>query len=370
MENPGLNNPAQEKPGLKNADIENNRNIENADIPVIGFIAHMDTSPDMSGENVNPQIIENYSGNDIVLNEQENIVLKTEDFPDIKDYIGKDIITTDGTSLLGADDKAGVAEIVTAMEYLIDNPDIKHGKVRLGFTPDEEIGRGADHFDVEKFGADLAYTVDGGPLGELEYENFNAAAARITINGVSVHPGTAKGKMVNSMLIASELINRLPEDETPSHTKGYEGFYHLVKIQGNVEQTKLYYIIRDFNRIKFTEKKAIMEEIVKDLNEEYGNNTIVLKLEDQYYNMREIIEENKGIVDTAYQAMKEVDVEPVVTPIRGGTDGARLSYMGLPTPNLFTGGHNYHGKFEYIPTFAMEKAVDVILKIVELYSQK
>ncbi|MFP4015985.1 MAG: peptidase T [Halanaerobiales bacterium] len=336
--------------------------------PVIGFIAHMDTSPDMSGENVRPQIIENYDGGDIVLNQEVNIVLKTEDFPEIKEYIGKDIITTHGTTLLGADDKAGLAEIITAMEYLISNPEIKHGEIKIGFTPDEEIGRGADHFDVEKFGADLAYTVDGGPLGELEYENFNAAAARITINGVSVHPGTAKGKMINSMLIASELISRLPEDETPAHTEGYEGFYHLVKIQGNVEQTKLYYIIRDFDRAKFTERKTIIEEIIKDLNEEYGKNTVVLKLEDQYYNMKEIIEKNKGIVDTAYQAMKEVEVEPVVTPIRGGTDGARLSYMGLPTPNLFAGGHNYHGKFEYIPTFAMEKAVEVILKIVELYS--
>lgn len=334
----------------------------------IGFIAHMDTSPDMSGENVRPQIIENYDGNDIILNEKLNIILSTKDFPEIKNYIGKDIITTDGTTLLGADDKAGVAEIITAMEYLIYNPEIKHGKIRIGFTPDEEIGRGADHFDVAKFGADLAYTVDGGPIGELEHENFNAAAARIIINGVSVHPGTAKDKMINSMLVANKVINRLPKNETPAETEGYQGFYHLVNIEGNVEKTKLYYIIRDFDKIKFIERKTTIEGIINDLNKEYGKNIIKLKLKDQYYNMKEIIEKNKYIVDKAYQAMEEVGVKPIVTPIRGGTDGARLSYMGLPTPNLFTGGHNFHGKFEYIPTFAMEKAVEVILKIVELYS--
>jgi len=337
--------------------------------PTIGFIAHMDTSPDMPGENIKPQIFENYDGKDIILNEGLNITLSTKDFPEIKNYIGKDIITTDGTTLLGADDKAGVAEIITAMEYLVNNPEIKHGKIRIGFTPDEEIGRGADHFDVAKFGADLAYTVDGGPIGELEDENFNAAAARIIINGVSVHPGTAKGKMINSMLVASEIINRLPKDETPAETEGYQGFYHLVNIEGNVEQTKLYYIIRDFDKVKFIERKTIIEGIINDLNKEYGKNIIKLKLEDQYYNMKEIIEKNKYIVDTAYQAMEEVGIDPIVTPIRGGTDGARLSYMGLPTPNLFTGGHNFHGKYEYIPVESMEKAVLVIRKIVELYGK-
>lgn len=348
-----------------NLESENNKNI-----PTIGFIAHMDTSPDMSGKNVKPQIIENYDGNDVVLNKELDIILSTKDFPEIKNYIGKNIITTDGTTLLGADDKAGIAEIITAVEYLTNHPEIKHGEICIAFTPDEEIGRGADHFDVDKFGADLAYTVDGGPIGELEYENFNAAAARITINGISVHPGTAKGKMVNSMLIASELISKLPENDTPAHTEGYEGFYHLVNIKGNVEQTKLYYIIRDFDKIKFVERKSIIEEIIKELNQKYGKNIIELKLEDQYYNMKEIIEKNKYIVDTAYQAMEEVGVKPIVKAIRGGTDGSRLSYMGLPTPNIFTGGHNYHGKFEYIPSFAMEKAVEVILKIIELYGQK
>lgn len=364
--------------GLKEISIDENAyvmatlpsNLSNKkNIPTIGFIAHMDTSPDMSGNNIKPKIIENYDGKDIILNEKENIILSIEDFPEIKEYKGKDIITTDGTTLLGADNKAGIAEILTAMEHLINNPEIKHGKIRIAFTPDEEIGRGADHFDVEKFGADLAYTIDGGPLGELESENFNAAAAKITINGASVHPGTAKDKMVNSILIANELINRLPKKETPAETEGYEGFYHLVNIEGNVEQTKLYYIIRDFDKVKFIERKAYIDEIIKDLNKNYDKNIIKLKLYNQYFNMKEIIEENKYIVDTAFKAMEELDIKPITTPIRGGTDGARLSYMGLPTPNLFTGGHNFHGKFEFIPTFSMKKAVEVILKIIELYSR-
>ena len=338
------------------------------DIPIIGFIAHMDTSPDMSGENVKPKIIQNYDGSNIVLNKEKNITLSTDDFPEIKKYIGKDIITTDGSTLLGADDKAGIAEIITAMEYLISNPEIKHGKIRIAFTPDEEIGQGADHFDVEKFGAELAYTVDGGPLGELELENFNAAAARITINGTSVHPGTAKGKMLNSALIANELINRLPENETPAETTGYEGFYHLVNIAGNVDETKLHYIIRDFDKVKFIERKAYIERVVEELREKYEKAVIKLKLYDQYFNMKEIIEKHKYIVDTAAIAMKKLGIEPLITPIRGGTDGARLSYMGLPTPNLFTGGHNFHSKFEYIPISSMKKAVSVILKIIELYS--
>ncbi|HHU92261.1 MAG TPA: peptidase T [Halanaerobiaceae bacterium] len=343
---------------------------EDKEVPTIGFIAHMDTSPDMSGENVKTQLIKNYDGGDIVLNEEEGIILSPLDFPELKDYVGRDIITTDGTTLLGADDKAGIAEIITAMEYLLENPEIKHGRIRIGFTPDEEIGRGADFFDVKKFAADLAYTVDGGPLGELEYENFNAAAARISIKGTSVHPGTAKGKMVNSLLIASELINKLPAEETPAETEGYEGFYHLVSVKGNVEETKLYYIIRDFDKINFIKRKTNLEEIVQDLNKKYDRARIQLKITDQYYNMKEIIENNKEIIDTAYQAMEEIGIRPLITPIRGGTDGARLSYMGLPTPNIFTGGHNFHGKYEFIPVFAMEKAVELIVKIAELYGQK
>ncbi|MCY6370163.1 peptidase T [Clostridium ganghwense] len=339
------------------------------EIPTIGFIAHMDTAPDMSGKDVNPKIVENYDGKDIVLNEEQNIVLKVEDFPEIKEYVGKDLITTDGTTLLGADDKAGVAEIMTAVEYLINHPEIKHGTIKVGFTPDEEIGAGADHFDVEKFNADFAYTVDGGTVGELEYENFNAAGAKITIKGRNVHPGSAKNKMINSMVIANELIFILPDEETPSHTEGYEGFYHLTSIKGEVEETKLNYIIRDFDKDKFEERKYIMSSVVKSLNKKYGEGTVELDLKDQYYNMKEKVEPVKHIVDTAFKAMEECEVVPKVVPIRGGTDGARLSYMGLPTPNLFTGGHNFHGKYEFIPTFAMEKAVDVIVKIIELYAK-
>lgn len=344
-------------------------NIEK-EIPVLGFVAHIDTSPDMPGSNVRPRIVTNYDGGDIVLNQEKNIVLSPGYFPSLKAYIGQDLITTDGTTLLGADDKAGIAEIVTAVEYLIKNPALPHGKIRIGFTPDEEIGRGADHFDIEQFGADLAYTLDGGPLGELEYENFNAAAAKITINGISVHPGTAKGKMINSQLIAAELIGMLPEEETPAHTEGYQGFYHLVKMQGNVEQTRLNYIIRDFERSGFSSRKAVIQGIVEQLNDKYGQGSAVLQLKDQYYNMKEIVEKNQEIIAIAEEAMKDVGIKPLINPIRGGTDGARFSYMGLPTPNLFTGGHNYHGKFEYIPTMAMEKAVEVVLKIIELAVNK
>lgn len=365
----GLKEVSLDEKGYLMATLESNLG-EDKEVPTIGFIAHMDTSPDMSGENVKTQLIKNYDGGDIVLNEEEGIILSPLDFPELKDYVGRDIITTDGTTLLGADDKAGIAEIITAMEYLLENPEIKHGRIRIGFTPDEEIGRGADFFDVKKFAADLAYTVDGGPLGELEYENFNAAAARISIKGTSVHPGTAKGKMVNSLLIASELINKLPAEETPAETEGYEGFYHLVSVKGNVEETKLYYIIRDFDKINFIKRKTNLEEIVQDLNKKYDRARIQLKITDQYYNMKEIIENNKEIIDTAYQAMEEIDIRPLITPIRGGTDGARLSYMGLPTPNIFTGGHNFHGKYEFIPVFAMEKAVELIVKIAELYGQK
>lgn len=338
--------------------------------PVIGFIAHMDTSPEMSGENVNPQIVENYNGEDIVLNKEKNIVLHTKDFPEIKDYIGKTLITTDGTTLLGADDKAGIAEIMAAMEYLIAHPEIKHGDIRVGFTPDEEVGRGADHFDVKKFNADLAYTMDGGTIGELEYENFNAAAAKITIHGRSVHPGYAKDKMINSILIANEFIAMFPEKETPAHTEGYEGFYHLVSINGGIEETHLNFIIRDFDAENFERRKAFMQEVADKLNQKYGAGTVEAVISEQYRNMKEKVEPVKYIVDIAFEAMEKVGVKPTVKPIRGGTDGARLSFMGLPTPNIFTGGHNFHGKFEYIPVYAMEKAVEVILKIVELYVER
>lgn len=369
LEEIGLKEVSLDERGYLMATLESNLE-EGKETPTIGFIAHMDTSPDMPGKDVKPQIVKNYDGGDIVLNKEENIILSPNDFPELKNYIGEEIITTDGTTLLGADDKAGIAEIITAMEYLLENPEIKHGKIRIAFTPDEEIGRGADFFDVKKFGADLAYTVDGGPIGELEYENFNAAAARISIKGESVHPGTAKGKMVNSILIANELISKLPADETPADTEGYEGFYHLVSIKGNVEETKLYYIIRDFDKINFIKRKTTLEEIVRELNEKYDKGRIQLKITDQYYNMKEIIEKNKEIVDIAYQAMEEIGITPIITPIRGGTDGARLSYMGLPTPNIFTGGHNYHGKYEFIPVSSMEKAMKMIVKISELYGRK
>ncbi|KOA18979.1 peptidase T [Clostridium homopropionicum DSM 5847] len=365
-----------EKMGMQNVTIDDNGYVmaelpSNLDkqVPVIGFIAHMDTSPDMNGKGVNPQIIKNYDGNDIVLNEAENIVMKVEDFPEVKNYIGKEIITTDGTTLLGADDKAGIAEIITAMEYLINNPEIKHGTIKIGFTPDEEIGQGADHFNVKDFGADFAYTIDGGPIGELEYENFNAAGAKITVIGRNVHPGYATGKLINSMLIASEFVSMLPKKETPECTKGYEGFYHLTGFKGEVEETKLQYIIRDFDKNQFEKRKSMMSKLVDDLNNKYGARTVILEIKDQYYNMKGKIEPVKHLVDNAFEAMKQVGVVPKVTPIRGGTDGARLSFMGLPTPNIFTGGHNFHGKYEFIPSFAMEKAVEVILKIVEIYSK-
>lgn len=357
--------------GLEDVSVDDNgyvmatlpSNIEK-EVPTIGFIAHMDTSPDMSGKDVKPNIVEDYDGKDIVLNKENNIILSVDDFPEIKNYIGETIITTDGTTLLGADDKAGIAEIITAVEYLIENPHIPHGTVKIGFTPDEEIGRGADYFDVEKFGADFAYTVDGGPIGELEYENFNAATANISIQGVNIHPGTAKGKMVNSILIGMELHSMLPVNERPEYTEGYEGFYLLDDFVGTVEKTHMSYIIRDHDMDKFTRKKDVLKEVVKFLNYKYGD-IVQLEIEDSYYNMKEKIVPVMEIVEIAKKAMKEVGVEPIISPIRGGTDGARLSYMGLPCPNLFTGGHNFHGKYEYIPVFAMEKAVEVILKIIE-----
>ncbi|WMJ79934.1 peptidase T [Clostridium sp. MB40-C1] len=358
--------------GMTNVSIDENGYVmaelpANTDksIPIIGFIAHMDTAPDMSGKDVNPKIVKKYDGKDIILNKEQNIILKVSDFPEIKEYLGEDLITTDGTTLLGADDKAGVAEIVTAVEYLINNPEIKHGTIKVAFTPDEEIGEGADHFDVDKFNAEFAYTVDGGAIGELEYENFNAAGVKITIKGRNVHPGSAKNKMINSMIIANELIFMLPDDETPANTEGYEGFYHLISINGEVEKTKMSYIIRDFDRDKFEERKNMFNIIVENLNNKYGEGTVILEIQDQYYNMKEKVEPVKHIIDTAVKAMEKCEVVPNIVPIRGGTDGARLSFMGLPTPNLFTGGHNFHGRYEFIPIFAMEKAVEVIVKIAE-----
>ena len=339
------------------------------DLPTIGFIAHMDTSPDMSGKNVKAKIITNYNGEDILLNQDENITLSPKEFPDLLDHKGLTLITTDGTTLLGADNKAGIAEILTAVEHLILNPDIPHGTIKIGFTPDEEIGRGADHFDVEKFGADFAYTVDGGPIGELEYENFNAATAKIVIQGRNVHPGTAKNKMINSILIANELNVMLPTNERPEYTENYEGFYHLMYFNGTVEKTNINYIIRDHSITEFENKKQLLRKVVEMLNYKYGN-IVELEIVDSYYNMKEKIEEHMYIIDIARTAMEELDITPIIKPIRGCTDGARLSFMGLPCPNIFTGGLNYHGKFEYISVEAMEKAVETILKIVEVVEKQ
>lgn len=339
------------------------------EVPVLGFIAHMDTSMEVSGKDVKPQFVENYDGGDIVLDKEQGIILSPREFPELKNYVGETIITTDGKTLLGADDKAGIAEIMTAMEYLIGNPHIEHGTIKVAFTPDEEIGRGADHFDVEGFRAELAYTVDGGGIGELEYENFNAASAKITVRGRNVHPGSAKGKMINSMLIAGELIGMLPKNETPAATEGYEGFYHLVSIDGGVEETSLSYIIRDFDEDNFEKRQQFIASLVEDLNKTYGPKTAAIEIKEQYRNMKEKIEPVRHVVDAAFLAMQEAGVEPKVQPIRGGTDGARLSFMGLPTPNIFTGGHNFHGKYEYIPVSSMEKAVEVIINIVKLYSK-
>ncbi|MEG2353796.1 MAG: peptidase T [Clostridium sp.] len=339
-------------------------------IPTIGFIAHMDTTPEMTGENVNPQIVTNYDGKDIILNKEKNIILKVKDFPELTEYIGKTLITTDGTTVLGADDKAGIAEIITAMEYLVNHPEVKHGTIKIAFTPDEEIGEGADHFDVEKFAADFAYTVDGGEIGEFEYENFNAAAFKLVIHGRNVHPGTAKNKMINSQLLAQEFVSMIPANERPETTEGYEGFYLLDTIEGNVEETVMQFIIRDFFKDGFKARKEFILDLVKKFNEKYGEETFEIELKDQYQNMREMVEPISHIIEAATKAMELANVSAKVRPIRGGTDGARLSFMGLPTPNLFTGGHNFHGRYEYIPTYAMEKAVEVILKIVEVYTEK
>lgn len=358
--------------GLEDAHVDDNcyvmatlpSNIDKK-VPTVGFVAHMDTSPDFSGKDVKPRIVENYDGKDIVLNEAENIIMTTEDFPELLYYKGQDIIVTDGTTLLGADDKAGVAEIMSAIAYLAANPQLKHGTIKIGFTPDEEIGEGADHFDVAKFGADFAYTMDGGQIGELEFENFNAAGAVVTCKGRSVHPGYAKDKMVNSMLIAQEFMAQLPGEEVPQRTEGYDGFYHIVAMQGGIEETKLQYIIRDFDRERFESRKAFMKKIADSLAQKYGEKYIAIEIKDQYYNMREQVEPQMHIVDTARQAMEEVGIKPLVKPIRGGTDGARLSFMGLPCPNIFAGGHNFHGKFEYVPIPSMEKATELIIRIAQ-----
>ncbi len=336
------------------------------DVPTIGFISHFDTSPDFTGANVNPQIIENYDGNDIVLNASENIVLSPGYFEDLLLYKGQTLITTDGNTLLGADDKAGICEIVSAMEYLINHPEIKHGKIRVGFTPDEEIGRGAHKFDVEKFGADWAYTMDGSQIGELEYENFNAAGAIVKIKGKIVHPGYAKGKMVNSMYIAQEFINSLPRLETPEHTEGYQGFFHLHNMKGDVEETILEYIIRDHDKGHFEARKEVMQKLTNELNSQYEREVITTEIKDQYYNMKEKVEPVIHIVDIAEKAMKQLGIPPLIKAIRGGTDGSQLSYMGLPCPNIFAGGHNFHGRYEYVPVESMIKATEVICKIAEL----
>ncbi|WP_339896366.1 peptidase T [uncultured Algibacter sp.] len=363
--------------GMQDVNIDDNAyimatlpsNVEH-DVPTIGFISHFDTSPDFTGANVKPQIVENYNGEDIVLNEAEDIVLSPDYFDDLLLYKGQTLITTDGTTLLGADDKAGICEIVSAMEYLINHPEIKHGNIKVAFTPDEEIGRGAHKFDVEKFGADWAYTMDGSQIGELEYENFNAAGAVVKIKGKIVHPGYAKGKMINSMYIAQEFINSLPRMETPEHTEGYQGFFHLHNMIGDVEETTLQYIIRDHDKKHFEARKEVMVKLTNELNSQYGREVITTKIKDQYFNMKEKVEPVMHIVDIAEDAMKQLDIKPLIKAIRGGTDGSQLSYMGLPCPNIFAGGHNFHGRYEYVPVESMIKATEVICKIAELTALK
>ncbi|AOW19845.1 peptidase T [Urechidicola croceus] len=363
--------------GLEEVELDNNCYImatlpSNLDykVPTIGFISHIDTSPDFNATNINPQIHKNYDGKDIILNAEKNIILSPNYFEDLKQYKGQTIITTDGTTLLSADDKAGITEIVTAMEYLIQHPEIKHGKIRIAFTPDEEVGKGAHLFDVEKFGAEWAYTMDGSQIGELEYENFNAAGAKVTINGKIVHPGYAKGKMINSMLIANEFISGLPKNEIPQETSGYEGFFHLHTLNGEVEKTTLEYIIRDHDMNKFNNRKEQFQQVANDLNKKLGSDLVLVEIKDQYYNMREKVEPVMHIVDIAEEAMKQLGIKPLIKAIRGGTDGSQLSYKGLPCPNIFAGGHNFHGKYEYLPVESMEKAVAVIVKIAELVAER
>ena len=363
----GMTDVTLDKNGYVMATLPSNIDHE---VPTVGFISHYDTSPDFTGANVKPQVISNYDGGDILLNAEHNIILSPNYFKDLLQYKGQTLITTDGTTLLGADDKAGLTEIVTAMEYMIKNPDIKHGKIKVGFTPDEEIGRGADLFDVEKFEADWGYTMDGSQIGELEYENFNAAGAKITFKGKSVHPGYAKDKMINSMLIANDFINELPKKEIPQETKGYEGFFHVHHLSGSIEETVLELIIRDHNAKKFKKRKELIHDITKKINKkfakQFGDDIVITEIKDQYYNMKEKVLPVLFIVDLAEKAMKDLGIKPIIKPIRGGTDGSRLSYMGLPCPNIFAGGHNFHGKYEYVPVESMQKAIDVIIKIAEL----
>lgn len=348
-------------------------NVEH-EVPVIGFISHFDTTPDFTGANIKPQVIPNYDGGDIILNKEQDIVLSPSYFKDLLQYKGQTIITTDGTTLLGADDKAGITEIVTAMEYLVKNPHIKHGKIRVGFTPDEEIGRGAHKFDVAKFGADWAYTMDGSQIGELEYENFNAAGVKVVFRGKSVHPGYAKGKMINSMPIANKFVAKLPKEEVPERTTGYEGFFHVTGITGSIEETTVQLIIRDHDKKKFEKRKKLVKKITDKINrkfhKQFGGDIAIAEIKDQYFNMKEKVEPVMHIVDIAEEAMKQLDIKPLIKPIRGGTDGCQLSYMGLPCPNIFAGGHNFHGKYEYVPVESMQKAVDVIVKIAEITAQK
>jgi len=360
----GLMEVEKDQYGYVTATLPSNINRE---VPVVGFISHMDTCPDFSGENVNPRIIK-YNGGDIIL--ENNVVISPKQFPEIENYIGEEIITSDGNTLLGADDKAGIAEIITAMDYLLHNPEIKHGKIRICFTPDEEIGRGAAHFNVKKFGADFAYTLDGGEIGELEYENFNAAEAVVTIRGKSVHPGSAKDRMINAIHVGEVFDSFLPEMERPEYTEGREGFYHCISFEGTVEQVILYYIIRDHDRSLFETRKEKVNQICSRLNEKYGEGTVTVELKDQYYNMREKIEPVMYIVDLAKEVMEDLDIKPIIDPIRGGTDGAILSFKGLPCPNLFTGGHNFHGPYEYIPIDSMRKAVRVVIRIAEKIAKK
>ena len=361
--------------GLEDAHVDENSYVmatlrgNTEGVETIGFISHLDTAPDVTGKNVKPKIIKNYDGKDIVLNEELNIITSPKDYPDLKKFIGEDLIVTDGTTLLGADDKAGISEIVTAIEYLVNNPEIKHGDIKIGFTPDEEIGRGADLFNVEKFGAKYAYTIDGGIMGELQYENFNAAGATITIQGRNVHPGAAKNKMINALHIAAEISQMFPQSERPETTEGYEGFYHLNDINGNVENATMVYIIRDHSKEKFEHRKQYMKDAISKVSEKY-NGRVTLELNDQYYNMKEKVEPVKFIVDIAEEAMKECDITPIIVPIRGGTDGARLSFMELPCPNIFTGGLNFHSKNECIPIIALEKCSNLIVKIAQKYTQR
>ena len=366
LEDLGLENVFINKACFVNATLPSNIDKK---VKTIGFIAHMDTA-DFNAVGISPKIIENYDGKDIVLNKEKNIVMKVDEFPNLKNYIGKTLITTDGTTLLGSDDKSGIVEIIEAVKYLIEHPEIKHGKIKMAFGPDEEIGRGADYFDVKEFAADYAYTMDGGPVGELEYESFNAAQATFTIKGVSVHPGTAKGKMINAGLIAAEIISMFPKDEVPEKTEGYEGFYYLCNVEASCEDGQVIYIIRDHDREKFNAKKKFVEEIAKKINEKYPKKVVELEMKDQYYNMGEIIKDHMYVVDIAKEAMENVGVNPLIKAIRGGTDGSKISFMGLPTPNIFAGGENFHGKYEFVALESMEKATDVIIEIIKLNVDK